>query len=208
MKDSATIINGVLYTHKILWECCEINSQAAEKPPAEGSGPIYYELSAMLFAYLSYEAYLNFLGERVAPDAWENERNFFNCDLYRGIAGKLKKICEACNIQDIDTSARPYQTIIELCKLRDYLAHGKPDRYEVNIRHSKDAEPGLFRSNLYQRVTPKKMKRAIYDVKSLVELLHLKASPYVADSLFGDRPFEGIIEESDGDTTSKTPLCQ
>jgi hypothetical protein len=204
MKDAETNINGQLFTHKFLWECCDIHSQAADKANAEKTGPIYHELSAMLFAYLSYEAYINFLGEKVAPDAWENERHFFNTDPYRGIAGKLKKICEVCNIKNIGTGKRPYQTIIELCKLRNLLAHGKTDKYEVTIKHQKSKEPRLFRNNLYQAVTSEKMKRAIVDVRQFAELLHRNAALYVQDSFLGDDPFEGIIEHSSGDTTSKT----
>lgn len=204
MKDIETIISGELFTHKILWECCDMHSKAAEKAAAEKAGPIYYELTAMLFAYLTYEAYLNYLGERVAPDAWRNERQFFNREPYRGIAGKLKKIAEVCNIGDFDTGGRPYQTIVELCKLRDYLAHGKPDRYEMSLKHMRSSEPGLFHSNLYQLVTPEKMKRGIEDVRSFGELLHRRAAPYVSDSFFGENPFEGIVEHSVGDDRTIT----
>lgn len=76
MKDAQTNINGELFTHKILWACCEQQFKAADEANSKKEGTIYHELSAMLFAYLSYEAYINFLGEKVAPDAWEDERNF------------------------------------------------------------------------------------------------------------------------------------
>ena len=155
-----------------------------------------------VMAYLTYEAYINFLGDRVAPEAWKNERDFFNCDPYRGIAGKLKKISEVCHIQNLKKGERPYQTIIELYSLRDYLSHGKPDKYETQIKHSRRNEPSLFHSNLYQLVTPEKMKRALEDVKVFIEFLHWKAEPYVTDQMFGDKPLEGIIEHSQGDTTS------
>jgi len=202
MKDAKTTINGELFTHKILWECCQLHCQAADTANEKKAGPIYYELTVMLMAYLTYEAYINFLGDRVAPEAWKNEKDLFNCDPYRGIAGKLKKISEVCHIQNLKKGERPYQTIVELGTLRDYLSHGKPDKYETQIKHSKRNEPSLFHSNLYQLVTPEKMKRALEDVKVLIEFLHCKAAPYVTDQMFGNKPLEGIIEHSQGDTTS------
>jgi len=204
MKDAKTTIKGELFTHKILWECCELNCQAAEKAAAEKTGTIYWELTEMLMAYLTYEAYINFLGDRVAPEAWRNEREFFNNDPYRGIAGKLKKITEVCYIRDLKKGERPYQTVNELCKLRDYLSHGKPDKYEIEIAHSRRNQPSLFHSNLYELVTPEKMKRALEDVKSFIDFLHHTAAPYVKDTLFGDKPLDGIIEHSAGDTSKRT----
>ena len=201
MKDAKTIIIGELFTHKILWECCELNFQAAEKANAEKPGPVYYELTAMLMAYLTYEAYINFLGDRVAPEVWKTERVFFNTDPYRGIAGKLRKISEVCDIRNLNKGERPYQTINELCKLRDYLSHGKTDKYEVEIAHSRTDNPSLFQSSLLELVTPETMKRALEDVKTFIDFLHLRAAPYVKDSMFGDKPLEGIIEHSAGDTS-------
>ncbi len=53
---------------------------------------MYFDLSAMLMAYLTYEAYLNFLGTRVTPSDWENEREFFRKAPYKGTEGKLKRM--------------------------------------------------------------------------------------------------------------------
>ncbi len=69
MKDTKTTISGELFTHKILWECCQLSCKAAKKASEEKAGPIYDEVTAMLMAYLTYEAYINFLGDRVAPEA-------------------------------------------------------------------------------------------------------------------------------------------
>ena len=63
--------------HRLLWECCLRQSEVAEIARKDKSGPLYFELSAMLMAYFTYEAYLNFLGERVAPEAWKDERTYF-----------------------------------------------------------------------------------------------------------------------------------
>lgn len=204
MKNAKTHINGELFIHKVLWSCCEIHSEAANKANSEKNGDICYELSAMLFAYLSYEAYINFLGEKVAPDAWEDERNFFNRDPYRGIGGKLKKICEECNITHPDKQRRPYQTIIELNELRSFLVHGKIDKYDKTVKHERGKEPKLFDNNLYRYATQEKMKMAIEDVEKIAKYLHPCLKEKIHSSFYGDDPFGGIIEHCSADTASIT----
>lgn len=199
-----TKIKGELFTHRVLWECCQRQLEAAETARMNKTGPLYFELAAMLMAYLTYEAYINFLGDRLAPEIWKDERNYFNTDPYRGIEGKLKKIAEICNIKDIQKGERPYQTIIELNTLRNYLAHAKPDKYEKVIEHSRENEPTLFHPELDQLVTPEKAKLAIDDVQAFVEYLHAEASSHVDDIWFGDEALEGPSQHSEGDTTAKT----
>jgi len=201
MTTVRTEIKGELFTHRILWECCDRQLKAAETARRDKTGPLYFELSAMLMAYLTYEAYINFLGDRLAPEIWKDERNFFNTAPYRGVEGKLKKITELCNINDIRKGERPYQTITELNNLRSYLVHAKPDKYRKVIEHSRDNEPWLFHPKLRQLVTPEKAKRAIEDVQAFVEYLHAEASRYVDDIWFGDKALEGFYEHSEGDTT-------
>ena len=46
-------------------------------------------MSSMLLAYLTYEAYINFLGDRFASDVWKNEKAFFAKKPYYGLEGKL-----------------------------------------------------------------------------------------------------------------------
>src|SRR5216117_468126 len=116
-------IEGEGFTHQILWNSATILlAQPETKSPKDG----YFQMAGMVMTYFAYEAYLNSVGYRIDPDAWKNEREFFTKHPYRGTSGKLKRICEKIGIK-VDSDTRPYSTIKELRRLRDYLAHGKPE---------------------------------------------------------------------------------
>lgn len=167
------------------------------------TGSIYFYMTAMLLAYLTYEAYINFVGERVAPEEWSNEREHFSKGAYRGLEGKLRKICESCGIAEIRRGERPFQTIASLGKLRDYLAHGKPDRYELSVTHHADAKLPLFGySRLEKRVTPGKAERAVEDVETFIEWLHARVRQHVTDDVwFGEKGLGGLTQHSSGSTS-------
>jgi hypothetical protein len=48
----------------------------------------------MVFGFQTVEAYLNFVGERLAPEIWDDERNYFRREPYRGWDGKLRKVMD------------------------------------------------------------------------------------------------------------------
>jgi hypothetical protein len=144
MKNAETQIRGELYTHRLLWECCIELSEAAEKTRRLGRSLFNFELSSMLMAFLTYESYINFLGDRLAPEIWKREKEYFNEIPYKGIEGKLKMVCEICHISNIEKNRRPYQTIKELSSLRTYLSHAKPDKYEKVVRHARGMDPKMF----------------------------------------------------------------
>jgi hypothetical protein len=85
MKKAETTINGELYTHKLLWKCCIQQVEAADEALKNSDSSFYFELSAMLLAYLTFESYVNFLGDRLAPEIWKSEKDFFNKPPYKGI---------------------------------------------------------------------------------------------------------------------------
>jgi hypothetical protein len=67
----------------------------------------------MVFAFHSIEGYLNFVGEKILPELWKDEKKNFS---RTGIRGKLSKICECCGIALPDKGRRPYSTVSELKK--------------------------------------------------------------------------------------------
>jgi hypothetical protein len=90
MTKVETTINGELYTHKLLWKCYFQQVEAANEAYKNSDSSYYFELSAMLLAYLTFESYINFLGDRLAPEIWKSEKDFFNNSPYKGIDGKLR----------------------------------------------------------------------------------------------------------------------
>ena len=123
-------------------------------------------------AYFTFEAYLNFVGSSVEPAAWKNERKFFSKKPYRGTQGKLKLLCEKYEIK-LNPDERPYLTIRELGCLRDYLAHGKPDRYMSEVDVEEGKVPDLFGNlKIYDLVTRERADRTLQDTEEFIEYLH------------------------------------
>ncbi|HEY4487740.1 MAG TPA: hypothetical protein VI483_03190 [Candidatus Paceibacterota bacterium] len=190
MKEVTTKIEGELITHRLLWRCCIKQMEAARSRENDAS---YFHLTAMLMAYFTYEAYLNFLGDRIAPKVWEDERRYFSKKPYRGADGKLRKIAEICGFE-IERGKRPHETIVELEKLRNFVAHGKPDKYEEKVKHQPEREPSMFGyDTLSKYITQEKAERAINDGKEFIEFLHERCRAKVRDGWYGDKALEGSL---------------
>jgi len=176
-KKSTTKIEGEYFTHKVLWQCA-LHQMEAGRSTNKG-GRLYFDMATMLMVFLTYEAYLNFLGNHVAPEIWRNERIYFSKPPYVGVNGKLKKILEVCGNINVDKGKRPYQTIQELRKLRDFLSHGKPIKFGKTISHHVDHDPPLFDTGLSKYITPRKAERAIKDTEQFIDVHHIKPNAVV-----------------------------
>jgi hypothetical protein len=86
-----TISEGETLPHRELWEIVEEQATLAREREQEWSKPA---LIAMVFGFHTVEAYLNYLGECLAPAIWQDERNYFRREPYRGLDGKLRKVME------------------------------------------------------------------------------------------------------------------
>jgi hypothetical protein len=142
----------------------------------------------MLMAYFAFEAYLNLAGPRVDPEAWKNEKEFFNKDPYRGTRGKLNRICEKIGFK-LESGKRPYQTIRELRRLRDFLAHGKLEAYAYEIEVQAGQQPDMFGGlTIYKWTSRENADRVLNDTGEFIEYLHAKIKEALrADDL----PFAG-----------------
>jgi hypothetical protein len=191
MPRVVTKTEGENLTHRVLWQCCLRQIEIARKTE---QGRKYFDLTAMLMAYFAYEAYLNFVGSRVAAADWENERIFFRKPPYQGTEGKLLRIVEVCGLAAIDKGTRPYQTIAHLAKLRDLIAHGKPERYELEVEHSADTDRPMFGPyRLEKMISVELAERALADVEEFAETIHKAAREKVTDGWFGDAALRGLL---------------
>jgi hypothetical protein len=82
---------GETFPHRLLWEIVEEQARLATERERDWSKPA---LVAMVFGFQTVEAYLNFVGERLAPEIWDDERNYFRREPYRGWDGKLRKVMD------------------------------------------------------------------------------------------------------------------
>jgi hypothetical protein len=196
-----TTIRGETFTYRALWDCCLAQVEAAEK--TNGGKQAFY-MTSMLMAYLTFESYINFLGDRFTPDIWKRERKFFSQKEYWGLSGKLKYLSEKIPIEGMKTDRRPFQTIGRLKKLRDFLAHGPVDRYEKTIVHRRDKEPPLFGYGKIDRcAAPALAAKAVKDVKEAIEFLHAQACKHTEDMWFGKDPWDDFRAHASSDSRTK-----
>jgi hypothetical protein len=161
-------ITGEGFTHQYLWNCAKT---LLTQPETKSTNDMYYKMAGMVMAYFAYEAYLNFVGSRIEPTAWKNETKFFSKHRYRGTQGKLKLLCEKCGIE-VDRDKRPYATVQELGRLRNYLAHGKPDIYELEVDVEEGKDPDMFGNlKIYDLVTREKADQTFEDTEEFIEYL-------------------------------------
>ena len=192
-------VEGQSFTHQHLWNAGKaLLSQPETRSPTDG----YFLMAGMLMAYFAYEAYLNFVGPRVDQEAWKNERESFGKQPYRGTEGKLTRICEKIGIE-VDRSKRPYQTIRELKKLRDFLAHGKLESYAYEIEVMEDDSPDIFAGlNIYKMVTRGNSDRALKDTEDFIEFLHARITEKFSDDeiLFKGKALQFPLASASGGT--------
>jgi len=184
---------GFFPVHSELWACA---AHMAEVGDMEKTGGYYFHLSQMLFSYLAYEAYLNFIGALVASQEWLNEREFFASGVYHGIKGKLRLIEEKLGIT-IDRASDPYGTVACLEQFRDFVSHGKAESYAVTLAGIKRSPEMPFNPKLDQWVAPIKAKHSSAQVLALCKIIHDAVKKHESHSKcrrLGSEPFSAVEE--------------
>jgi hypothetical protein len=163
-----TVRRDTTYTHCVLWECSKRQIKIAEATP---SGAQYFWIAAMLFGYMAFEAWLNYLGQQLAPQVWENERDFFRSNRdYKGTIGKLNYILDQYKIERPHRGHRPYCSIGALAKIRDEIAHGRPTTTSSTKRHPADTIPPFAENWLSSFANEKKATQYLADLKSYCDI--------------------------------------
>ena len=201
MTKVRTTTEGERFLHKDLWRVVERQLEHAEGTP---KGAFYDDLVAMVFVSHALEAYLNFVGGRVAPELWKNEREFFRKEPYRGFDGKVRKVLELVELPEPSRDSRPYSAVWLLKDLRDRIAHAKPMTFCTVVEHSADDEPSMLRSPLRDIVSNENARRARDDIREFIDSVHKAATPKVSDMWFGDAAFGGTLQYSSRGSTLAT----
>ena len=188
-----TVVSGEVFTHRVLWTGCQCQLRVARE---ESTSSWYFYLTAMLMGYMTFEAYINFLGSRLQPELWKGERTEFRAPPYNGARGKLLKLCELHSVPYPDKGRRPFQSIIKLNALRDLVAHGKPEIFEVVARHVEGTYSAMVKSTLEQFVSGKKAEETIGDLKTLIESLHAAFTANEGTDLLLPLPLDGTLAMS------------
>ena len=90
---------------------------ALKKAQEQQSGWFYFAMMAGVFAAFTVEGYLNHLGQKQVRDWSELERKL-------GPREKLLLLRNMLHLS-VDMARRPFQTLRDMLRLRDSLAHGK-----------------------------------------------------------------------------------
>ena len=133
-------------------------------------GSNYCRLSAVVFAAFSIEAHLNHIGEAklsfwqiVEPKlSWRQ---------------KLELITTHFGVTP-DFGKRPFQTLSDLFRLRDRLAHGKTTTEEKSYEYrdgSEDHRGSLDPDWLKGFWSDEAVERVLEDTRQIIETLHTKA---------------------------------
>lgn len=161
-------------------QLCIASHATLEKAKKEGDGSFYQVMASLIFTAFMMEAYLNHIGPHI-----------FKCwgDLERlKPSSKLNIVAEKLGIE-IDKGKRPYQTLSELFKFRNDLAHGK----SVSLKSKSDeirlvAEPfddyrdeGL-QTEWEKYCTQDNANHALEDTTSIMKEIHQRAG--MTDRLF------------------------
>lgn len=178
------------YNHRILWEAANSNLRLATSSNKDAK---FFSLGAMFLFFAAFEGYLNWLGTRVAPEVWEDERQFFSRTPYQGTLGKYQFLAKILRLPDPDPSQGSFQTAKDLLKLRDMVAHPKPEAGERPVKFKEGYFPPLYQSELEKKVSPDAANRARDDLKELAEALHCKAKQAYSGNVHESQAFGPIL---------------
>jgi hypothetical protein len=188
-----THYHSEVYTHRLLWIFTEREAELAD---AKEEGSLYHNLVALVFASLTVEGYVNYAGERLDHQVWQNDRNYFSKPPYHGVTGKLKKVTELVALA-WEPEKEPLKSILELKDLRDLIAHSKPQKSEGTVEHSVQSEyPHLTGDILSKRISKSARIDGMTAVERFVEQLQAAARkklPY--DIYFYGEALRGPISE-------------
>jgi hypothetical protein len=154
------------------FELSETARYALEKATDKPEGSFYELLTAVLLSALTFEAVLNQVGAHV----WGQESAMWAAIEKARPMDKFQAIAEQARFR-FDAGARPYQTVDAVMKLRNDLAHGKPEHFEADVpRAIAHDNPGFHHvpglsPKWEQACTHEFAGRAVEDVEALSDAL-------------------------------------
>ena len=175
-----TKVEGEQFVYRHLWQV--VVRQCQHRP-----ANLYDHLVAMVFAFHTLEAYLNFIGVRL--------RSTFVDPPYLSFEKKLREVMQRLDLAEPDRSVRPYRTIWDLKGLRDEIAHGKHVQFLRVFEHDASEEPRMAGGFLDARVTKRGAVRAVQDVRRFIRFIHEAAKVKRPDDVtLRQAPLGGILD--------------
>lgn len=186
-------ISEEVYTHNLLWGAAERLSRRE----CSQKDRFYLDLSALLMAYLAFEAFVNFLGEKTCPELWINEK-----DAFRGqgdtLEAKIGAISRRCHFQ-WKKGGPPYQDIKNLKKFRDSTVHGKLQRSQYSTQQKEDGTHIRWSHPFYAFATPTKVQQSMDSIKAFCQSLLVAAHKRPGHALLPTNAFSGLLGSASGE---------
>jgi len=135
----------------------------------EIGGHFYSLMSSYLLSAFAFEAYMNYIGPKVAPQ-WSEFK-------YARVPVKISHICVCLGI-DMDSSKPPFQTISELFSFRNKMAHAHDEEItKVTYAHEDHYQKELYeepRPSSFDRMSQQDAKKCLIEVRAAITLLNSK----------------------------------
>lgn len=178
------------YNHRILWGAADRNLSLATSQNEDAK---FFALGAMFLFFAAFEGYLNWLGTRIAPEVWEDERQFFSRSPFQGPLGKYIFLAKILHLPNPDSSNGPLQTAHDLYKLRNMVAHPKAEAGEKQVKFRDGCLPPRYKSELEKKVSPDAATRAKDHLEKLAEQLHREAKNIHSSDIHESNAFGPIF---------------
>jgi len=151
----------------------------------------------MVFAFLTLEAYVNYIGVKVCPKFVDRP--------YLKFEEKLREVMQRLGLSEPDRSVRPYRTVWDLKDLRDEIAHGKHLKFRGVYKHYVSEQLPVLQGFVEDRVTRRGTVRAVRDVRRFIRFIHEGAKVKFPDDEALRLPlFGGILDMTLRETTPVT----
>ena len=190
-------LSGRHYTHRSLWHTVTF---FRERAAATNEGSYHNLMAAALFGFLAMEAFVNDLGERIAPAEWKDEqRTFGRGSEYAGTMGKLRFIAELTSV-DLPSDDPDYVLINELKDRRHFLAHGRAEVMEEVFEFTDPQTIPRLQARLTTFGDAEFVDASLNAVEKTCDKLYLAAQKKFRERTvgYGSRALRGIIEEQGG----------
>ena len=170
-------------TYAEMWHTSRVLLQKGLDEP---KGCNHQFMASLVFTAFTFEAYLNQIGKKIFS-CWKSIEKLSPKDKLNVIAEKIEL--------EVDYGKRPWQTIKDLFRFRNDIAHGKSEKITEKIAIANndfaDSKINEFSRTKWEKYCTKENAiRAREDVEIMVEELHKVAG------ITGEHTFIGGMQES------------
>lgn len=106
-----------VFSYEILWRAAHTALSMAEIKDS-CIRVDHLSIHSILTAFLAFEGFINFVGDEIAPEIWNKEREFFSGNNFRGIVGKIEYLFTLFPNIELQKEKEPYLTFKRVAQRR------------------------------------------------------------------------------------------